>query len=97
MGDIVLTHLIAASLTEDKYGVVQRDIPRVLEALVVFLEGVEGYQAEIVAKYKDAAADVGELELERAGEALGDVAGGAFPFSFQLPLQTRANFFFWNK
>ncbi|KAJ6513634.1 hypothetical protein C8R47DRAFT_1190620 [Mycena vitilis] len=41
----VLTHLTCASLTEDRYGVVQRDIPRVLEALVAFLVAVEEAQA----------------------------------------------------
>ncbi|KAJ6483555.1 hypothetical protein C8R47DRAFT_1197315 [Mycena vitilis] len=41
----LLTHLTCASLTEDRYGVVQRDIPRVLEALVTFLVAVEEAQA----------------------------------------------------
>jgi Nucleoporin protein Ndc1-Nup len=35
---LVLFRLVlCASLTEDRYGVVQRDIPRILEALLVFL------------------------------------------------------------
>ncbi|KAJ7182968.1 nucleoporin protein Ndc1-Nup-domain-containing protein [Mycena crocata] len=37
----VLSHLTCASLTEDRFGVVQRDIPRVLEALCAFLGAVE--------------------------------------------------------
>jgi hypothetical protein len=40
---------VCASLTEDRYGVVQRDIPRILEAFVSFLTTIEGYQAEILA------------------------------------------------
>ncbi|KZT06677.1 uncharacterized protein LAESUDRAFT_759175 [Laetiporus sulphureus 93-53] len=47
----VLCSLICASLTEDKYGVVQRDIPRMLEALVSFLVVAEEYQADISRKY----------------------------------------------
>ncbi|KAJ6586711.1 hypothetical protein B0H10DRAFT_2094657, partial [Mycena sp. CBHHK59/15] len=41
----VLTHLTCASLAEDRFGVVQRDIPRVLEALLAFLGAVETAQA----------------------------------------------------
>ncbi|THH32208.1 hypothetical protein EUX98_g1993 [Antrodiella citrinella] len=36
-----------ASLAEDRFGVVQRDIPRILEALVSFLVAIEAYQAEL--------------------------------------------------
>jgi len=35
------------SLTEDRYGVVQRDIPRILEALLAFLTALEDAQQEI--------------------------------------------------
>ncbi|EIW75473.1 hypothetical protein CONPUDRAFT_169314 [Coniophora puteana RWD-64-598 SS2] len=45
----VLTHLIENSLIEDKYGVVQRDIPRTLEALLTFLSSVQAYESEIAA------------------------------------------------
>lgn len=48
----VLSHLICASLTEDKYGVVQRDIPKTLEAMLSFLSAIEAYHAEVQAKYK---------------------------------------------
>jgi len=44
----VLSRLVCASLTEDRYGVMQRDIPRILEALLVFLTAVEDAQKEIV-------------------------------------------------
>jgi len=43
----VLSRLVCASLTEDRYGVVQRDIPRILEALLVFLMALEDAQKEI--------------------------------------------------
>jgi len=35
------------SLTEDRYGAVQRDIPRILEALLAFLTALEDAQREI--------------------------------------------------
>jgi hypothetical protein len=34
-------------LTEDRYGVVQRDIPRILEALLAFLTALEDTQRGI--------------------------------------------------
>lgn len=43
----ILSRLTCASLTEDSYGVVQRDIPKIIEALLSFLAAVEEYQAEI--------------------------------------------------
>ncbi|KAG6816606.1 hypothetical protein H0H87_004698 [Tephrocybe sp. NHM501043] len=47
----VLSNLICASLTEDKYGVVQRDIPKTLEALLSFLSALQAYSVEVRAKY----------------------------------------------
>lgn len=38
---------MCASLTEDRYGIVQRDIPRILEALLAFLTALEDAQKEI--------------------------------------------------
>lgn len=43
----MLSRLVCLSLTEDRYGVVQRDIPRILEALLVFLTALEDAQKEI--------------------------------------------------
>jgi len=42
-----LSHLVCASLTEDRYGIVQRDIPKVIEALLSFLTAIEEYQVEV--------------------------------------------------
>ncbi|KAG6827985.1 hypothetical protein H0H92_009749 [Tricholoma furcatifolium] len=47
----VLSHLICASLAEDKYGVVQRDIPKILEAMLSYLSALQAYQTEVRAKY----------------------------------------------
>ena len=46
----VLSHLACASLKEDRYGVVQRDLPKILEAFLSFLGALEEYRAEIVEK-----------------------------------------------
>ena len=43
----MLSSLVCASLTEDRYGVMQRDILRILEALLVFLTAIEDAQKEI--------------------------------------------------
>ncbi|KAJ7488930.1 hypothetical protein FB451DRAFT_1361983 [Mycena latifolia] len=77
----VLTHLTCASLAEDRLGVVQRDIPRVVEALVEFLGAVEaavgalrpannnngGEKEEREDKIRE------EQDLEEARAVLGDV------------------------
>ncbi|EKM52969.1 uncharacterized protein PHACADRAFT_124416 [Phanerochaete carnosa HHB-10118-sp] len=82
-----LCSLVCASLTEDRYGVVQRDIPRILEALLSFLGAVEDYQSEIITKYPvpspeemgqlnaKEAAEMQELALDlaRAGDALSEM------------------------
>ena len=47
----VLSSFVCASLTEDSYGVVQRDIPRILEALLSFLTAIEEYRVELVSRY----------------------------------------------
>jgi len=44
----VLSHLACASLREDRYGVVQRDLPKILEAFLSFLGALEDYRIEIV-------------------------------------------------
>ncbi|EEB98438.1 hypothetical protein MPER_02049, partial [Moniliophthora perniciosa FA553] len=78
----VLSHLVCASLSEDRYGVVQRDIPKILEALLSFLSAVEEYQLELNALIKDPASDdptpeqliereALRMEIERSGEYLG--------------------------
>ncbi|KIJ60868.1 hypothetical protein HYDPIDRAFT_97985 [Hydnomerulius pinastri MD-312] len=47
----VLSGLVCASLTEDRYGVVQRDIPRIIEAFLSFLSALEEYQVQVNALY----------------------------------------------
>ncbi|KAI0777424.1 nucleoporin protein Ndc1-Nup [Trametes elegans] len=84
----VLCRLTCASLTEDRYGVVQRDIPKIIEALLSFLTALEEYQAELNAAYtlpppdvlqKLAPKEVADketlaLEAARAGEVLSVVS-----------------------
>lgn len=83
----VLSHLVCKSLTEDSYGVVQRDIPRILEAFLAFLSAVEEYQVELQGLLPPPTpedADVLEREraemkreqVERAGLAIGVVGDG---------------------
>lgn len=59
-----LSNLVCASLTEDPYGVAQRDIPKILEAFVRFLSVVKSLRAEL----EDVAEQVsgGQEEKERA-------------------------------
>jgi len=70
----VLSRLVCASLTEDRYGVVQRDIPRILEALLLFLTALEEAQKEIVvsddAEEAARAFDVYSLPADATKEAI---------------------------
>ena len=89
---IALCSLTCASLTEDKYGVVQRDIPRIIEALLSFLSAVEDYQKELSTKYPLPSSDDAQqlspkqladisalaIELSKAGDALGEVGDGEY-------------------
>ncbi|KAL1743338.1 hypothetical protein HDZ31DRAFT_41175 [Schizophyllum fasciatum] len=49
-----LAHLIAHSLIADRFGTVQRDIPRVLEAMVRMLGEIEGWVGELEGLRADA-------------------------------------------
>ena len=82
-----LCALICASLEEDRYGVVQRDVPRILEALLSFLAAIEDYRAELIASHPQpspeelaqmspqeaAAKEAQAFELSRAADVLSEV------------------------
>ena len=65
----VLSHLVCASLTEDKYGVVQRDMPKIIEAMLSFLSAVEDYHAEIKARYVPLESEGQNVTLEELRKA----------------------------
>ncbi|KAJ4482155.1 nucleoporin protein Ndc1-Nup [Lentinula aciculospora] len=79
----VLSHLVCASLSEDRYGVVQRDTPKIIEAMLSFLSAIEEYQIEINALYTAPSPDANlstkelqdseakRLEVEKANDSLG--------------------------
>ncbi|KAF5353752.1 hypothetical protein D9758_008654 [Tetrapyrgos nigripes] len=80
----VLSRLVSASLMEDRYGVVQRDTPKIVEAMLSFLSAVEEYQVEINGLAKPF--EEGQIptreeldkreETERASSILGFMADG---------------------
>ncbi|KAF8178903.1 nucleoporin protein Ndc1-Nup [Pholiota molesta] len=59
-----LSRLTSASLTEDRFGVVQRDIPKILEAMISFLSSVEQYQIELAAHNEPLAPTASPKEKE---------------------------------
>lgn len=81
---------MCASLAEDRYGVVQRDIPKIVEALLSFLGALEEYQEELNKKYalppaeeltglsakEVAQKETLAMEAARASEVLGVVSDG---------------------
>ena len=97
---LVLSHLVCASLQEDTYGTVQRDIPKILEAFTSFLIAIEEYQVELNGLLKPLPTDrealakmsakeryernALEVEVWRAGEVLGFVGDGEDHFSYSL-------------
>lgn len=94
----VLAGLVCASLTEDRYGVVQRDIPRILEGFLSFLTALEEYHVEVTKLYTPPTPDEidrGDLkvlrekerirvEVARATEATSIVADGTL-FALHRP------------
>ena len=87
---IALSYLVCASLTEDQYGIVQRDIPKILETLTSFLSAIEEYQLQITSLIKPPstsselsqkekeAQNLIAIEVEKAQAILGDMADGMF-------------------
>lgn len=87
-----MSHLACASLKEDRYGVVQRDLPKIIEAFLSFLGVLEDYRAEIVKTcptHEDIAASTGEeqedklrllQEITQAVEPLDQLQDGVFLF-----------------
>ncbi|KAL4251139.1 NDC1 family protein [Abortiporus biennis] len=84
-----ISSFVCTSLTEDKYGVVQRDIPRIVEALLSYLQAIEDYQNELHAKnpvptttdelQKLSASELADLssvaiEIAKASDVLGEVS-----------------------
>jgi nucleoporin NDC1 len=85
-----LSYLVCASLTEDQYGIVQRDIPKILETFTSFLSAIEEYQLQITSLIKSPsstselshkeqeALNLVAIEVEKAQEILGGMADGMF-------------------
>lgn len=80
---------MCASLAEDRYGTVQRDIPRILEALLAFLIDLDAYQNELTAAAPNATEPGSERkreELSKANDVVIGLAEGTTDFS---PLNVR--------
>lgn len=86
-----LSRLTSASLTEDRFGVVQRDIPKILEAMISFLSSVEQFQIELAAHNEPLAPatslkekeerEIDIIETQKAKEILIHVGDGTYlPF-----------------
>lgn len=69
----MLSYLVCASLTEDRYGIVQRDIPKILEAMVSFLTAIEEYQREVNALVKPPTSLLSDEERRKMDSLLVEV------------------------
>ena len=76
---LALSNLTCASLNEDPYGVAQRDIPKILEGFVRYLEVLEGLEREFenIAKEKQEE-EVKERWRRVERESVGAVQDGEF-------------------
>lgn len=93
----MLSHLVCASLLEDRYGVVQRDVPKIIEAMLSFLSAIEEYQMELNTLYKAPSPDANlspkelqeietnRIEVEKAHDALGLVGSGEYYSNYLTP------------
>lgn len=92
---VVLGSLLSRSFKEDTYGTVQRDVPRVLEAMVQYLSALEEYQTELVnsvpalpsedEEHKLSASETTDgllvhMEVSQASEWVDGLAKGMFNF-----------------
>jgi len=76
---IAISRLTCASFHEDQYGVVQRDIPQILELLLSFLSAIEEYYDQVRSLYvppppPDEQKE-GDVEGEDNGNGVSEAAG----------------------
>ena len=60
-----LSHLVAASISEDRYGVVQKDLPKVLEALLTLQQTVERHRKGSTATARKNRFETQDLQLKQ--------------------------------
>ena len=60
-----LAHLVSASITEDRYGVVQKDLPKVLEALLLLQRTVEKHRKGGTATARKNRFETRDLQLKQ--------------------------------
>ena len=60
-----LAHLVAASIAEDRYGVVQKDLPKVLEALLLLQQTVERHRKGTTATARKNRFETRDLQLKQ--------------------------------
>lgn len=75
-----LSNLVCASLTEDPYGVAQRDIPKILEAFVRFLSIIKSLSSELedLASRVRGGADAQSQATKLVEREVGEIEDGEF-------------------
>jgi len=71
----VISRLTCASLREDQYGVVQRDIPRILELLLSFLSAIEEYYGQVRSLHGPPPTPEGDVAGVGDGNGVSEAAG----------------------
>jgi len=70
-----LSNLLCASLIEDPYGLASRDLPKVVEGLVLYLDQLEDVQKELRAKAELKPAEQKAAWLDEVERSVGGVEG----------------------
>ena len=105
----MLASFVCASLTEEHYRVVQRDVPHILEAFLSFLTALEEYQVEVTTLYVPPTPDEitqgnfkvlrekerTRVEVAKATETIGIIADGTFFEASHPSRMADVLVFFW--
>ena len=105
----MLAGFVCASLTEDHYGVVQRDVPHILEAFLSFLIALEEYQVEVTKLYVPPTLDEiiqrdfkvlrekerTRVEVAKATEAIGIISDRTLLLGSHPPCMADVSFVSW--
>lgn len=70
-----LSNLLCASLTEDPYGVASRDIPKVIEAWILYLQSLEDVQKDFTEQSRSASAEARDELLGEVDRTIAPVQG----------------------
>jgi nucleoporin NDC1 len=61
----ILSHIVSASITEDSYGVVQKDLPDILTSLLILEQNIDRCRGHGLPYYRKKSADIPDVHLKQ--------------------------------